>query len=262
MAETLKFQLETKPFLGTQVFMCPVCDKTRVTNLVEPKCLECKALLELVEYNPDAKWDFNGQEIFLTWAQTPGVFTPDVVKHVVDLQFANKSFGLENHLITREVHQNGGFHIHGYFRFEKRFRTQNRNFFDLGLEDTNITPNWQRVRGNKHKLFAYIKKDGPWDGKVGYITDFDPRPRVLQIVEDCETDEEFYEKLAYVTDGYWRVKSAMELWKLKQFKKTGCGQYHKWVATPDDPHLLACPTCEQTRDITKILAKGLGGNSI
>ena len=117
-----------------------------------------------------------------------------------------------------------------------------------------------RSRGYKHKLFNYIKKDGPWNEKVGYITNFDPRPRVLQLVEDTKSMEGFWEQLAYVSDGYWRVKAAVELKKLMRFKRYGCGQYHKWVAT-SEPGFMVCATCENVVNVDDILSKSLGGNN-
>ncbi len=264
---SIQYELETKTFLGQQPFRCPRCDTTRLTNLVAPQCKECKTEMVLIEYDPDSKWDYNGQEIFLTWSQTPETFLPENLVNSLDRFFDGSTNSVQDYLITREPHVDEGHHIHAYIRFAKRFRTANRHFFDwkpvkdpLATEEQKpIHPNWQRVRGNKHKLFHYLKKDGEYraEKRLGWIANFDPRPRVLQIVDDCNSWAEYYEAIAYIGSDYWKIKSTIELMRIKLEKLHGriCN-YHKWVAGAENGYYV-CLSCEELRHPDDIIQKGL-----
>ncbi len=268
MTPSIGYELDTKPFLGQQPFRCPKCDTTRMTNLVAPACKECKTEMVLIQFQEDTIWDFNGQEIFLTWSQTPETLTPALLLEGVSLAFSKSSNGIQDYLITREPHQKGGQHLHAYFRFEKRFRTQDRKFFNWevktplhidGLDKFVWSPQWQRIRGNKHKLFHYIKKDGEYnfETKLGYIANFDSRPRVLQLVDDCESWEEYYDGIVHLGSDYWKVKASIELMRIKLERLHGylC-RYHKWVAGTDGGYYV-CMTCKEIRHPDDLISKGL-----
>lgn len=59
-------------------------------------------------------------------------------------------------IVGREIHQDGGTHLHVFFSFESEFRTRNERVFDVD----GYHPNIVRSRGTPEKGWDYATKDG------------------------------------------------------------------------------------------------------
>lgn len=59
-------------------------------------------------------------------------------------------------IVGREVHGDGGYHLHAFVDFGKRFNTRDCHKFDIGECHPNITPS----RGNPAGGWDYATKDG------------------------------------------------------------------------------------------------------
>lgn len=59
-------------------------------------------------------------------------------------------------IVGREVHADGGIHLHAFFMFERKFATRNERVFDVGDRHPNIV----RGYGTPEKGWDYATKDG------------------------------------------------------------------------------------------------------
>jgi len=92
---------------------------------------------------------FEAKYGLLTYAQCGESFDAhEVVCHLGEL-------GAEC-IIGREVHADGGIHLHAFFMFERKFATRNERVFDVGGRHPNIV----RGYGTPEKGWDYATKDG------------------------------------------------------------------------------------------------------
>lgn len=211
----IQFPVKTEPYVGQQQFFCEA-GHIWTSGKLKPKCPDCKKTGYMAGLDPNAKWDFTSQEVFLTHSQTHKRLTPEVAMKKIQKSIGTnmKKNAIKHYLISREKHQDGNYHLHTYLKFEKRFRTQNHELFDLKMQ-TIHKPQWQKVRGNRHRLFYYIKKDKEWNGDTGWISNFETKPQIIEIVENVSSWEEYYIAIAHISDGFWRMKAGEQLMKLK-----------------------------------------------
>lgn len=119
---------------------------------------------------------------------------------------------VSEYLISQERHEDGGYHIHAYFKFTKKLDRRDPEFFDVLYYKRRYHPNIQRVKG-RYKLFRYIKKDKQ------FITNLDEtRPKWLQLVQDCDTEQAFLEELMWTIgriDNYAGYRTLRDLFSIK-----------------------------------------------
>lgn len=152
---------------------------------------------------------FNAQTVFLTYSQTPRKLTPEMVL----LKISQKA-DVEHYLISQEIHKDGGYHIHAYFKFTEKLDKRDPRFFDIKYYKM-YHPNVQRVK-SKYSLWRYIKKDG------SYISsDFESRPPWQVILHESDTDMDFYMDIMFKVnriDNYAGYRTLLKLWELKTNK--------------------------------------------
>lgn len=120
------------------------------------------------------------------------------------------------YLISQERHENGGYHIHAYFKFSKKLDTKDERFFDLQYYRKRYHPNIQKPK-HRNKLFRYIKKDKK------FISNFETRPIWEQLIQDSTTDKEFLENILYTVnriDNYSGYRTLRDLWDLKKYESS------------------------------------------
>lgn len=59
--------------------------------------------------------------------------------------------------VSKETHEDGGYHLHAMILFENKKNIKNQKFFDID----NYHPNIQATR-NIEKWVEYIQKEGTW----------------------------------------------------------------------------------------------------
>jgi len=132
------------------------------------------------------KFRFNASKVFLTYSQVTRKFNPQLV-----LSRISAKAGVEEYLIAQERHKDGGYHIHAYFKFDKKLDYSSESCFDIKYWNVSHHPNIQKPK-SRYKLFRYIKKDG------NYITNIEEtRPKWLQLVEDTSDKAEFLTELMW-----------------------------------------------------------------
>ena len=150
---------------------------------------------------------FNAQHAFVTYAQTKKLQSPTKLLRLV----ASRA-GVENYLISQERHKDGGFHLHGYFKFEKKQDRDSENLFGWSYYGKLHMPHIQMPR-KKHKLWEYIKKD------KNFITNLDEtRPKWLVALEDSTGHEEFLLTTMWELnriDNYAGYRTYRDLWQIK-----------------------------------------------
>ena len=94
---------------------------------------------------------FCSAQVFLTYPQCT-LSKEDVLDH-----FEGK-WGIKSYMVSKEEHANGGFHIHAYFRFNRKLDLSSERCFDINEFHPNIVAN---IRSPK-KVLEYVKKDGDY----------------------------------------------------------------------------------------------------
>jgi hypothetical protein len=148
------------------------------------------------------------QHNYLTYSQVTKGMTPDkLLIHLESIVGVVKEY-----LISQERHKDGGYHLHAYIK-HKRFESENANVFDWTRYRKAYHPNIKAVKGDKYRLFRYIKKDGE------FISNFDSRPEWQRLIEDSVNDLEFYQNLLFAVggriSGYVGSKALFKLWDIK-----------------------------------------------
>lgn len=165
---------------------------------------------------------FNAQTVFLTWSQTKKNMHPQWV-----LRQMEAKADVAEYLISQERHEDGGYHIHAYFKFTTKLDKRDATFFDLSYYRRCYHPNVQRVKG-KYKLFRYIKKD------KRFITNIDEtRPKWLTLLQDCESEEEFLEEILWTLgrfDNYAGYRSLRDLYRIKMDNKQASDSLAKYAS--------------------------------
>lgn len=145
---------------------------------------------------------------YLTYAQTTKGMTPEkLLEHLTGIVGV-----VQEYLISQERHKDLGYHLHAYIK-HPRFESENVKIFDWTRYGKVYHPNIKAVKGDKYRLFRYIKKDGD------YITNFDSRPEWKRLVEDSDSEIEFYENILYSIGGritsFMGSKALFKLWDCK-----------------------------------------------
>lgn len=91
---------------------------------------------------------FAARYVLLTYAQSGDLDPFRVVDHLATL-------GAEC-IIGRELHEDGGVHLHAFAMWPSEFRTRRADAFDVDGKHPNVSPS----RGNPQNGFAYAIKDG------------------------------------------------------------------------------------------------------
>lgn len=126
----------------------------------------------------------NSKYVLLTYAQCGDLDHWRVMEHI-------SSLGGEC-IIGRELHEDGGFHLHVFVEFENKFRSRRVNIFDVDGRHPNVSPS----RGTPEKGYDYAIKDG--DVVAGGLGR--PRPRggmlvgagsIRNVAHLCESSDEF-----------------------------------------------------------------------
>lgn len=123
--------------------------------------------------------------------------------------------GVKDYLIAQEQHKDGGYHIHAYFKFDKKLDRDGHKLFDVTYYRKDYVPNIQKPK-SLHKVFRYIKKTG------NYITNIEEtRPAWLVLLEDSQTEEEFLYELMWKInriDNYSGYRTLRDLFNILQEK--------------------------------------------
>lgn len=93
-------------------------------------------------------FNFQARYALLTYAQCGDLDPFAVVDRLTEL-------GAEC-IVAREMHADGGTHLHSFVDFGRKFRTKRSNTFDVGGYHPNISPS----HGTPEKGFDYTIKDG------------------------------------------------------------------------------------------------------
>jgi len=91
---------------------------------------------------------FQGKYVLLTYAQCGDLDPFAIVGHMAEL-------GAEC-IIGRELHADGGIHLHAFCAFERQFRSRRADIFDVG----HCHPNISSSKGTPEKGYDYAIKDG------------------------------------------------------------------------------------------------------
>lgn len=93
-------------------------------------------------------FSFNARYALLTYSQCGDLDPFEVSNRLSEL-------GAEC-IIAREIHADGGIHLHSFVDFGRKFRTRRADTFDVGGCHPNISPSY----GTPEKGFDYAIKDG------------------------------------------------------------------------------------------------------
>lgn len=163
---------------------------------------------------------FNSQKVFLTYPQTPRRLSQKKL-----LSLISAKADVEDYLICQEKHDEGGYHLHAYFKFTNKLDKKSANCFDISYYSKNFHPHIEKPK-KIHKLWEYIKKDGE------YITNIvETRPLWLKTIEDSGSKQEFLLKTMWEIgriDNYAGYRTYMSLWdeKMKsELKVHGADQF-------------------------------------
>ena len=97
---------------------------------------------------PAKQFSFNARYVLLTYAQCSDLDAWAVNDHLAFL-------GGEC-IIGRELHADGGTHLHAFCDFGKKFRSRRGDIFDVDGHHPNVVPS----RGNPERGYDYAIKDG------------------------------------------------------------------------------------------------------
>lgn len=111
------------------------------------------------EVYDEKSFRFNATSVFLTYPKFD--ISPEAFFGLWKSKIPGTT--ILKHVISREEHKDGTFHLHAYFLFSKKIDTKNPRFFDVEGHHPNI----KVVTRTPDKVFAYIMKHG------NYITDVD-----------------------------------------------------------------------------------------
>lgn len=129
----------------------------------------------------------NSKYVLLTYAQCGDLDPWAVVDHLSELR--------AECIIAREVHPTtGGFHLHCFVHFNRKFRSRNVRIFDVCGRHPNVEPS----RGTPEKGYDYAIKDG--EVVAGGLERPEPRGglnvgahKVSNVAHLCEDATEFLE---------------------------------------------------------------------
>lgn len=129
---------------------------------------------------------FDAKQVFLTYPRTGELGIDSVAGHL-------QSLGCDGHVVGRETHADGEYHIHAYGRWTSRFCSRNQRIFDVNGRHPNI----QSVRNATH-VITYVKKGGDF---VSTIEDGSRPERYHDLIE-AATEDEFWKiaKARYARD--------------------------------------------------------------
>ena len=122
---------------------------------------------------------FNSQKVFLTYPQTPQTFDQERL-----LMEISQKADVQDYLISKEIHEDGGNHLHAYFKFQKKLDTRNVRYFDVEYYNKIHHPNIQKPK-TTYKLYAYIKKEGNF---ITNMTETRPLGQIL-LEEDVSLED-------------------------------------------------------------------------
>ena len=134
---------------------------------------------------------FNRGQVFLTYSQCP-------LEPLVVLTAITKKWDVIAHIVSREHHKDGNFHIHAYFKFKNKLDLSSPLCFDIEGYHPEI-----KIMGNKKEDVQYVVA---YCGKEGFeiITDIDLelKPTWADILKKAGNKEEFLNlvKLNYPRD--------------------------------------------------------------
>lgn len=119
--------------------------------------------------------------------------------------------GIDQYLIAQERHKDGGYHLHAYFKFDRKLDWNSAKCFNVKYYK-DYHPSIERIKHKWHML-KYIKKEGE------YITNMsETRPPWLVLLEDSSTRLEFLEGLMWKInriDNYAGYRTLTDLWQEK-----------------------------------------------
>lgn len=168
------------------------------------------------------RFRFSAIQVGLTYSQCPS--TPEEL-----LQHFQSTFEVTEWCISQESHEDGGKHLHAYFKFPRKVDSQDPRVFDY----LTFHPSIERLRSRKAWL-VYIRKDGAYIESEGLPHE---RRSWGEILEASTTREAF---LAAVAAEYPR-DYVLQLERLQYF-----ANFHYQVVmppyvsrwAPDDFHVL------------------------
>jgi len=159
---------------------------------------------------------FNAQNAFVTYAKTKKLMT-----HNKLLKLVEGRAEIENYVISQERHKDGGYHLHGYFKFSEKLDRGSEGLFGWSYYNKLYMPHIESPR-TKHKLWAYIKKSGV------FITNIDEtRPKWLVFLEDSTSEEEFLMSTMWEIgriNNFAGYKTYRDLWQIRQSGGLGNGR--------------------------------------
>ena len=95
---------------------------------------------------------FNAKTVFLTYAQC-ALPKEEVLERVAE------RFPIQDYIVAREKHQDGGLHLHCYFRFVKKVDSRDPRVFDVLDCHPNIKP-LTKVEAIKNAQKYFMNIDG------------------------------------------------------------------------------------------------------
>lgn len=150
---------------------------------------------------------FNASRVFLTYSQTHEKLTPEKLLSAIEAKA-----GVSRYCISQERHEDGGYHIHAFFKFTEKLDTKDPRFFDVKYY-RNFHPNIVKVT-KEPMLLKYIKKMG------ASIENFDTRPDWLVLLESFPDKVEFLTELQYRLgryDNYSGYRNLRDLHDAREF---------------------------------------------
>lgn len=102
-------------------------------------------------------FNFNAKQVFLTYAQC-NLDKTEVYDHF------NTFCGVAEYIVAREKHEDGGLHLHCYFKFKSQIHTRDERYFDI----KGFHPNIATVTSAKarERIKKYCIKDGDYIANV------------------------------------------------------------------------------------------------
>jgi len=109
--------------------------------------------------DPEKKFRLATRGLYLTYSQCPA--TKEEALAAIQALAANKGWELIKYLVGQERHEDGGFHLHCFFKFHNKLDITNVRLFDLESDGIVYHPNIQGAH-DERRVKGYCKKEGDY----------------------------------------------------------------------------------------------------
>lgn len=103
---------------------------------------------------------FKASQAFLTYAQCPleREYVLDSITDKLAELDRTTMVTIDAHCVAQELHEDGNFHIHAYFKFSSKLSFENPDFFDIKVGEVHYHPNITAPRSSV-AVIKYVQKD-------------------------------------------------------------------------------------------------------